>query len=94
MRATMTSTALVAATLLAGLAVAQQQQLTGTGQFCIKGASGPIKCEYQTAVQCEQARPQGSSDQCISRSQAEGTVGGPGASAPREQPSSPGEQKD
>jgi hypothetical protein len=41
--------------------------------------------------QCQQARPQGSADQCLSRSQAQGTVGGPAA---REQPSAPGEQKD
>jgi len=88
MRAMMTSTVLVAATLFVGSAVAQQQ-LSGTGQFCIKGPTGPIKCE--TMEQCQQARPQGSADQCLSRSQAQGTVGGPAA---REQPSAPGEQKD
>jgi len=78
MRSLMTSTALVAAMLLTVPAVAQQQQqqqLSGTGQFCIKGATGPVKCEYQTMAQCEQARPAGSADQCLSRSQAEGTVG-------------------
>jgi hypothetical protein len=59
MRATLLSgTALLTATLLMGSAVAQnQQQVAGTGQFCIKGASGPIKCEYQTMAQCEQSRP-------------------------------------
>jgi hypothetical protein len=93
MRALMTLTALVATTLFIGSAVAQQK-LTGTGQFCIKGASGPIKCEYQTMAQCEQARPQGSSDQCVSRSEAAGTIGGPTPSAQPEQPSAPGEQKD
>jgi hypothetical protein len=88
MRATLfTWIALVAATTLIGPAVAQnQQQLTGTGPFCIKGASGPIKCEYQTMAQCEQARPSGSPDQCVPRSEA-GTVGR--APAP-----SPGDQKD
>jgi Protein of unknown function (DUF3551) len=90
MKAMIASTAL-AATLLAGSAVAQQQQLGGTGQFCIKGATGPIKCEYQTMEQCQQARPQGSSDQCLSRLQLQSTVGGPAA---REQPPAPGEQKD
>ena len=81
MRSLMTSTALVAAMLLTVPAVAQQQQqqqqqrLSGTGQFCIKGATGPVNCEYQTMAQCEQARPAGSADQCLSRSQAEGTVG-------------------
>jgi hypothetical protein len=89
MKALMTSTALLAATLFMGPAVAQnQQQVTGTGQFCIKGASGPIKCEYQTMAQCQEARPLGSSDQCVDRSQAQGTVGR------RELPSAPGEQKD
>lgn len=91
MRATTISTALVAASLLVGSAVAQQQQLTGTGQFCIKGTTGPIKCEYQTMAQCEQARPAVSSDQCLSRAQAQGTVGGP---ALREEPNLPGQQKD
>lgn len=90
MRATI-ATALVAATLFVGSAVAQQQQLSGTGQFCLKGATGPIKCEYQTMAQCDQARPQGSPDQCVSRSQAQGTIGGP---ALREQPNAPGQQKD
>ncbi len=76
MRATLLSgTALVTAILLMGPAAAQnQQQVTGAGQFCIKGASGPIKCAYQTMAQCEQARPTGSPDQCVPRSEA-GTVG-------------------
>ena len=91
MRMTIASTALVVATLLAGPAIAQQQQLAGSGQFCIKGATGPIRCEYQTMEQCQQARPQGPADQCLSRSQVQSTVGGPAA---REQPSAPGEQKD
>lgn len=57
MRAMTSSTFLVAATVLAGSAIAQQQLIAGTGQFCIKGATGPIKCEYQTMEQCQQARP-------------------------------------
>ena len=68
-----------------------QQQMTGTGEFCIKGATGPAKCEYQTMAQCDQARPQGSADQCVTRSQAAGTTAGPTL---REQPNSPGGQKD
>jgi hypothetical protein len=86
MKAMMTSTALVAVALFMGPATAQQQQqqLTGTAQYCLKGA-GPVKCEYHTMAHCEQAKP-GSSDQCLPRSQVEGssTVGGP----------APGEQKD
>ena len=89
---TLTTSAVVAVTLFMGPAVAQnQQQLTGTGQFCIKGASGPIKCEYQTMAQCEQTRPQGSPDRCVSRSEVEGTIGAP---AQREPAPAPGEQKD
>ena len=89
MKPLMTSTALFAAILFVGPAVAQnQQQVTGTGQICIKGESGPIKCEYQTMAQCQEARPLGSTDQCVARAQAQGTVGR------RELPSAPGEQKD
>ena len=85
MKPLMTSTALLAATLFMGPALAQnQQQVSGTGQFCIKGASGPIKCEYQTMAQCEQARPSGSTDQCVARAEA-GTVGRAPAPAPGEQ---------
>jgi hypothetical protein len=85
MKPLMTSTALLAATLFMGPALAQnQQQVSGTGQFCIKGASGPIKCEYQTMALCEQARPSGSTDQCVPRSEA-GTVGRAPAPAPGEQ---------
>jgi hypothetical protein len=92
MRVAIASIALVAAVSFSGVAVAQnQQRLTGTGQFCIKGASGPIKCDHQTAALCEQARPQGSTEQCVSRSEAEGTVGGP---AQREPAPAPGSQKD
>jgi hypothetical protein len=88
MRTLLTSIALVAATLSIGPAAAQQK-VTGTGDFCIKGASGPIKCEYQTMAQCEQARPQGP-DRCVSRTEGERTVGGP----QREPAPAPGEQKD
>jgi hypothetical protein len=99
MKATVISTALIAVGLLAGSAVAQtpgassqpKQQLSGTGDFCLKGSTGPIRCEYQTMAQCDQARPQGSADQCVARSQAAGTTGGPTL---REQPNSPGGQKD
>ena len=78
MRSLMMATALVAAMFAAGPVAAQQpaqQQLSGTDQFCLKGATGPIRCEYQTIALCEKARPAGSADQCVSRSEAEGTVG-------------------
>jgi hypothetical protein len=90
MRTIIALTTLVAVTLLSGPVLAQQQ-ITGTGAFCIKGSTGPVKCEYQTMESCQQARPQGVADQCVSRAQAEGTVGG---RPRREQPSAPGEQKD
>jgi hypothetical protein len=76
MKTVLALTALFGATLMTGSASAQQQ-ISGAGQFCIKGPTGPLKCEYQTMAQCEQARPPGSSDQCVSRSQLEGTTGGP-----------------
>jgi hypothetical protein len=85
------------ALILAGWSVGSasaQQQLTGTAEFCIKGATGPIKCEYQTMDQCQQARPTGDSEQCLQRSQVQSTVGGPAAPKQREQPNAPGEQKD
>jgi hypothetical protein len=75
MRSLIAVTALVAAMLAASPVAAQQQQLSGTGQFCIQGATGPIRCEYPTMAACEQARPAGSADKCLSRSEAEGTVG-------------------
>ena len=85
MRTPTISTVAAAIALFMGSAFAQnQQQLSGTGQFCIKGASGPVKCEYQTLAECEQARPTGSPDQCVTRSVA-GTVGRAPAPAPNEQ---------
>jgi hypothetical protein len=85
MRTLTTFTAVLAITLSTAPSVAQnQQQITGTGQFCIKAPSGPIKCEYQTMAQCEQARPSGSSDQCVPRADAS-TVGRAPAPAPGEQ---------
>ena len=90
MKALTTSAALLAATVFMAPALAQnQQQVTGTGKYCIKGESGPIKCEYQTMAQCQEARPLGSADACVDRPQAQqGTVGG------REPAGAPGEQKD
>jgi hypothetical protein len=93
MKTAMILSALVGATLFTGSAIAQQQ-VTGAGQFCIKGPTGTAKCEYQTMAQCEQQRPQNENDRCVPRSQAEGTVGGPSSSDKREPAPSPSEQKD
>jgi hypothetical protein len=89
MKAIITSTALLA--LLAGPAVAQQPN-TATGQVCLKSATA-LNCAYQTMAQCEQARPSGSSDQCVTRPTPDSTVGG--ASSEQRQPApAPDDQKD
>jgi hypothetical protein len=93
MRATIALTAVVIATLWAGPSMAQEQRITGTGQFCIKGPSGPVKCDYQTNEQCQQARPQSSEDRCVPRAQLDDTVGGP-ASSKSEATGMPGDQRD
>lgn len=75
------------ATALAALALnAPAAAQTGSGQFCLKSTAGSAKCAYQTMAQCEQAKSPGSTDQCVERSQVEGTTGsgagtGPGGSA-------------
>jgi hypothetical protein len=93
MKAMIASTTLVAA-LFTGPAVAQQQQqTTGTAQYCLKGATGPIKCEFHNRADCEAAKPSNSSDQCVLRSEQQGTVGGRSA-APEPPPGMPGNQKD
>ena len=81
MRAATTLTGLAGIALFVGAAVAQEQQITGTGPFCIKGPTGPAKCEYQTYDQCQQARSQNRNDDCVSRSLVEATIIGEGAAA-------------
>jgi len=77
---------LIAASALA-LAVlgTPAQAQTGSGQFCLKNTAGMAQCAYQTMAQCEQAKPAGSANQCVDRSQVQGTVGSgspsPGGSA-------------
>ena len=72
----MTSGLAIAMSLNSAVVAQQQQQLTGTGQFCLRKAAGPTQCEWQTKEQCEQARPSGSPDQCVDR--AKGTTVGTG----------------
>jgi hypothetical protein len=56
---------------------------TGAGQFCLKGPTGAAQCAYQTMAQCEQAKPAGSTSQCLDRTQVQGTTGsGVGAPSP------------
>jgi hypothetical protein len=75
MRTLITVCALAGSMLMAGPADAQQQPVTGTGQFCFKVANGPVQCLYQTMAQCEQARPAGSTEQCLDRTRIGGTMG-------------------
>jgi Protein of unknown function (DUF3551) len=82
---TLASSMLVAIALFVAPSAALAQ--VGTGQFCLKSSAGQPNCNYQTMAQCEQAKPAGSSDQCIPRSQAGGTTGAvPGGSTPGAQP--------
>jgi len=93
MKAAILATALAGGVLSIGSALAQQQ-ITGAGQFCIKGPTGSIKCDYQSMEQCQQERPQNENDRCVSRSEVESTVGGFARPGLREQAPAPGEQKD
>jgi hypothetical protein len=72
-----TLTALTAAVaLIAGMSVASAQtssmdksstmgstsmHVTGTGQFCIKGASGALNCEYASLSACQKVAKSGES---------------------------------
>ena len=93
MKTILALSALVGATLFLGSAFAQQG-ITGAGQVCIRGPTGPIKCEYQSMAQCQQARPQNENDRCVVRSEVESTVGGAARPGQREQAPMPGEQRD
>jgi hypothetical protein len=67
---------LIAASALAlALVGTSAQAQTGSGQFCLKNSAGMAQCAYQTMAQCEQAKPSGSTSQCVDRSQVQGTVG-------------------
>jgi len=65
------SSALVAAALLTTPQLAAAQ----SSPFCLKSVSGVTNCIYQSMAQCEQAKPAGSADQCLSAAQAGGTTG-------------------
>src|SRR5262245_35321824 len=80
-------TLIASAALVTLLAAPASAQMSGTGQFCLKSSAGSAQCNYQTMAQCEQARPKGSADQCLDKSQISGTTGS-GAAAPSTSPSS------
>ena len=71
MRTLIASSALVAAALLTTPQLATAQN----APFCLKSVSGVTNCIYQSMAQCEQAKPAGSADQCLSAAQAGGTTG-------------------
>jgi Protein of unknown function (DUF3551) len=83
MRVLIAASALTLA-LLSTPSVAQ----TGSGRFCLKGPSGAAQCNFQTMAQCEQAKPAGSTSQCLDRSQVQGTTGS-GAPSPGGSPMPP-----
>jgi hypothetical protein len=47
---------------------------TGTAPFCLQTATG-TRCMFSTMGECEAARGTTSADQCITRSDAQGTTG-------------------
>jgi hypothetical protein len=86
MRTMIAASAFVAAALSATPTTAVAQTPMGDSAFCLKSASGPVSCIYQTMAACEQAKPAGSGDQCISKAQAGGTTGAGGGMAPMQPP--------
>ena len=94
MRTMIASSALAAATLLAASTIATAQTPMGDAPVCVKSAAGPISCIYRTMAACEQSKPPGSSDQCVDRAQAGGTMGAGGGMSPTPSPSpSPAPQR-
>jgi hypothetical protein len=89
---TMTAFAAFAtAALLATPAAAQGGGPVGSGNFCLKSATGEL-CAYQTMAECEKAKPAGSNQQCVERSSIGGTTGS-GANMPQPGSSSPSSPK-
>jgi Protein of unknown function (DUF3551) len=88
MRTLLASLALVAAALLAAPQVAAAQE----APFCLKSVSGVTNCIYQTMAQCEQTKPPGSADQCMSATLARGTTGQGGQPTAPGMPRQPGSQ--
>jgi hypothetical protein len=71
MRTLIASSALVAAALL----TTPQYAAAQSSPYCLKSVSGVTNCIYQSMAQCEQAKPAGTADQCLSAAQAGGTTG-------------------
>jgi hypothetical protein len=71
MRTLCTTISLLA--LFAAIHVAAAQ--SGNAPFCLKTPTGQVRCSFATMGECERARPNASSGQCITRSDAGGTTG-------------------
>jgi hypothetical protein len=67
------------AAILLGAPVNASAQISGSGSYCLKSASGAANCAYQSMAQCEQAKKTG--DQCVSRSETTGAA--PSGAAPQ-----------
>lgn len=71
MRSLLASTVFLVLAATMHVAAAQ----TGNAPFCLKAASGQLRCVYPTIGECEQARSSATSDQCITRSDVGGATG-------------------
>lgn len=71
MRTLVTSALIMTLSTAPHIAAAQ----TGNAPFCLKTMNGQLNCTFPTMTQCEQARPDPSSEQCMTRSDAGGTTG-------------------
>jgi hypothetical protein len=58
------------------------------GSILLEGPPGMAQCSYQTMASARQAKPSGSSSQCVDRTQVQGTVGS-GTPAPGGSPTPP-----
>jgi hypothetical protein len=67
----------IAMSLNSAVVAEQKGQFVGPGQFCLKKAAGPSQCQWQTKEQCEQARPAGSPDHCVDRTNGDTVGAGP-----------------
>src|SRR5688500_16804995 len=47
---------------------------TGAAPFCLQTVGGGVRCVFGTMGECERARANPSSSQCITRSDAQGTT--------------------
>jgi hypothetical protein len=70
MKVLVVSAAIMAFSAVPQVAVAQ----TGSAPFCLQTLTS-VRCVYATMADCERARRDSSNDQCITRTDAQGTTG-------------------